>query len=238
MWHPRLTTEFPTLSGIPGIWEMSVWKRMTMKGKPYLLFMGLIVQMSSKARITGPRKRQRWNKGIYQKSANFKFNELKVEWELECRVSQLAAVLMDVNNHTQWVYKTVKSQLLKTTGVAELYFYTEIECPWPFENRDLVVHVKVLQNVENKIMTVTAQNMDDYLPVKANIVRMKYSKVIWKATPINSKILKIDYQIQIDPGGSVPALLLNSFAAKGPFESFMKLKKEVKLAICKKTSLC
>lgn len=164
-----------------------------------------------------------------RKSANFKFNELKVECELECRVSQLAAVLMDVNNHTQWVYKTVKSQLLKTTGVAELYFYTEIECPWPFENRDLVVHVKVLQNVENKIMTVTAQNMDDYLPVKANIVRMKYSKVIWKATPVNSRILKIDYQIQIDPGGSVPAWLLNSFAAKGPFESFMKLKKEVKL---------
>jgi hypothetical protein len=119
--------------------------------------------------------------------------------------------------------------LLKSSTDTDLFFYTEIECPWPFENRDVVVHMNLTQNTENKEMTVIAQSTDGYLPEKDNVVRMKYSRVTWVVTPMNNRHLKVNYKVQIDPGGSVPAWLLNAFASKGPYESFSKLKAEIKL---------
>ncbi|PWT76282.1 MAG: hypothetical protein C5B59_07005 [Bacteroidetes bacterium] len=164
-----------------------------------------------------------------RKTSNFKFDELKVECDMEGRLSAFAAVLLDINNHPKWAYKTIKSQVIKSSDSTDIFFYTEIECPWPFENRDVVVHMNLMQNIENKTMTIIAQSENGYLPEKENIVRMKYSKVTWMVTPIDNGHLKIFYKVQIDPGGNVPAWLLNAFASKGPFESFMQLRKEIKM---------
>jgi hypothetical protein len=70
--------------------------------------------------------------------------------------------------------------------------------------------------------------VDDYLPVEESIVRVKYSKVSWIVTPLNDSRFKAEYRLQMDPGGSIPAWLLNLFISKGPFESFTKLKEEIK----------
>ena len=135
-----------------------------------------------------------------------------------------------MNNHYKWVYKTsLNPGYLKPLSATDLFFYTEVDCPWPIENRDLVVHMNLMQDLQNKVMTIKACNVNDYLPDKHNIVRMKYSMVIWTVTPLNDKQFIVDYRIQIDPGGSVPAWILNLFASKGPYESFMRLKEEIKL---------
>lgn len=162
-------------------------------------------------------------------SKNFKFDELKVECEFEGRLSQLAAVLFDVNKQYQWVYKTIKSQLLKSTSPSDVFFYTEIEVPWPFENRDLVVHMSMAQQPASKVLTIIAKNVNGYLPTKKNIVRINYSSATWTATPLNSHRFKVEYRIQVDPGEGVPAWLLNLFATSGPYETFLNLKEKIKL---------
>ncbi len=196
---------------------------------PFIFFIYLIAQLSAKSQDWVLKKNKDGIRVFTRKTTNFKFDELKVECEMEGSLSAMAAVLLDVKNHPQWVYKTVGCQLLKTPAATDVFFYTEIECPWPFENRDVVVHMNLTQNAENKVMTVIAQSTDGYVTEKNNIVRMKYSRVTWIITPLNNKHLKVDYKVQIDPGGSVPAWLLNIFASKGPFESFTKLKAEIKL---------
>jgi len=163
-----------------------------------------------------------------RKTPNSKFDELKVESEMEGRLSAIAAVLLDINNHCKWAYKTIKSHVIKSSDSTDIFFYTEIECPWPFENRDVVVHMNLMQNVGNKMMTVVAQSVNGYMPEKDNKVRMKYSRVTWMITPVDGH-LKINYTVQVDPGGAIPAWLLNTFASKGPFESFIQLRKEIKL---------
>ncbi len=194
-----------------------------------ILFICLLIQIQVKSQDWALKKDRDGIRVFTRKTTNFKFDELKVECEMEGSLSQMAAVLLDVNHHTEWVYKTGKSKLLATSAATDLFFYTEIECPWPFENRDVVVHLNLAQNAENKVMTVIAQSIDGYLPDKKNIVRMKYSRVTWMVTPLNNRHLKVDYKVQIDPGGSVPAWLLNAFATKGPLESFLKLREEIKL---------
>jgi hypothetical protein len=164
-----------------------------------------------------------------RKTANFKMDELKVECVFDGRISQLAAVLFDVNKQYTWVYKTSKSQLLKTVTPADVFFYSEIECPWPFDNRDMVVHMTLAQQPSSKALIIEAKSVNNYMPEKKGIVRLKYSNAIWTITPINGKQFRIDYRIQIDLGDGVPAWLVNLFSVNGPFESFSNLKKQIKL---------
>ena len=194
-----------------------------------IFFMCLFIQLSVISQDWVLKKDKDGIRVFTRKTMNFKFDELKVECEMEGSLSAIAAVLLDVKNHVQWVYKTVRCQLLKSPAATDIFFYTEIECPWPFENRDVVVHMNLMQNADNKVMTVIAQSTDGYVTEKKDIVRMKYSRVTWIITPLNNRHCKVDYKVQIDPGGSVPAWLLNAFASKGPLESFSKLKAEIKL---------
>jgi hypothetical protein len=164
-----------------------------------------------------------------RKNKGFKFDELKVESVFDGKISQMVAVILDVNHQRDWVFKTIKSDLLKEVSAADLFYYTEIDAPWPFNNRDLVVHMTAQQNKQTKVTTIVAKNVDEYLPSKKNIVRVKYSNALWTITPINNEQFKVFYQIQIDPGDGVPAWLLNLFATSGPYESFKNLKERMTL---------
>jgi START domain len=175
------------------------------------------------------RKEKNGIKVFSRKTKNFKLDELKVECVFEGRISQLAAVVFDVNKQYQWVYKTTRSQLLKKINAADVFFYSEIECPWPIDNRDLVVHMRMVQHPGNKVMTIEANSVNDYLPEKRDIVRIKYSRATWTVTPLSNKQFKVDYRIQIDLGEGVPAWIVNLFSINGPYESFMNLKKKIKL---------
>jgi ribosome-associated toxin RatA of RatAB toxin-antitoxin module len=164
-----------------------------------------------------------------RKATGLRVNELKVETILEGSLSQLAAVLTDVKNHENWVYKTIKSEVLKETGAANIYYYSEIDAPWPFNNRDLVVQMTIQQNAQTRVMTILVDNVNDYVELKKNLVRISFLHVTWTVTPLNNNQVKVEYQIQINPGDGVPAWLINLFATSGPYETFSNLKEKIKL---------
>ena len=164
-----------------------------------------------------------------RKTKNFKVDEIKVECEYDGRISQLVAVLLDVNKHYEWVYKATKSQLLQKNSNTDLFIYTEIQAPWPFQNRDLIAHLKLTQNSSNKIISVEANGVNDFIPDKKHIVRVRYSRANWIITPLTNKKFKIEYRVQIDPGDGVPAWILNLFIANGPYDTFLKLREQIQL---------
>jgi len=194
-----------------------------------VVLISLLFQPVAKSQEGWVLKKDKKGIKIYSRKVNgFKVDEIKVETEYEGRVSQLAAIILDVNAQPDWVYKTVRSELVKRVSTAELIYYTEISCPWPFENRDLVAHMTVGQNTVSRVMTIVAKSVNDYVPQKEDIVRLKYSNATWIVTPINNGHIKVEYRIIIDPGDGVPAWLLNMFTTSGPYESFINLREKMK----------
>ncbi|HLX92583.1 MAG TPA: START domain-containing protein [Puia sp.] len=165
---------------------------------------------------------------IYMRSNNHSsFNEIKAEMTIDSKLSALAALLLDVHNHTNWVYSVKTCYLLRQVSNNELYYYEVIDSPFPANDRDLIVHLKIMQDSISRVMTVTATNIPDYMPAKKNVVRVPLSKEFWHVVPSADNLLRIEYYLEVDPGGSVPAWLINSFAEKGPFETFRRLQQEV-----------
>jgi hypothetical protein len=153
------------------------------------------------------------------------FKEIKTTTNFKASLSSLVGLLTDMSSHTLWIYKCKQSKLIKTVSSSELYYYMETAVPWPASNRDGVIRFKFSQDSETKVVTVTSQNIPDILPEIDGIVRVPKAKAQWTFTPKSDGTVDAEYQLNVDPGGSVPAWIINMFVVDGPYESLTNMKK-------------
>lgn len=165
---------------------------------------------------------------IYNRpSENSKFNDIKVEAEFPGTLQQIADILLDVEKYTDWAYATKSSILIKRISNTELIYYSEIDVPWPANNRDYYAHCKLTFDSLSHSVKVVSASIRNYRPERKNIVRVPLSKGTWNIMAIPGKKLRVEYILELDPGGSVPAWLLNIFSTKGPLETFARLKQKM-----------
>lgn len=153
---------------------------------------------------------------------------IRVKCSLPAKLSQVVALILDVDAGDEWVYGTKSSFLLKKVSPAELYYYSEVDIPWPISNRDFIAHLKVSQDPLTKVVTINGPTNASYLPVKPHIVRVNHSNGKWVLMPTRNNVVLIDYTLEVDPGGAIPVWLVNLFATSGPTETFKKMKEQVK----------
>jgi hypothetical protein len=154
---------------------------------------------------------------------NSAFKSIKVECLLQGTFDKLIALITDVPGHKNWVYRSKTAYILKKNSPSDFYFYSETSVPWPMTNRDLVAHMIINRDNEDRFLKITATGVPDYIPEKKRKVRVSRSLVNWHVTMPSSNSISIVYILEADPGGSVPAWMVNMFIDKGPFESFKKL---------------
>ena len=166
-----------------------------------------------------------------------KFKAIKVDCELNTSLSQLVKVLLDIRTCPEWVDHTKSCTLLKQVSSSELYYYSEIDIPWPAQNRDFVAHLTVHQNPVTKVVTVDGPAVPGFVQTKSGIVRVHSSKGSWIITPLKKDIVRVEYTLQVDPGGDIPAWLVNLLATQGPMKSFEGLIAQLKKPAYQNASL-
>jgi len=166
-----------------------------------------------------------------------KIKAIKVECDLDATPSQLAALIMDVKTATDWVYHTKSAVVVKQVSPSELYYYSEINLPWPAANRDFVAHLTVSQNPDTKVVTIQGPAVPGLVPAKAGVVRIDHSDGKWVITPTGPDEVKVVYTIHVDPGGDLPSWLVNMFASEGPLHIFRNLKAELQKQAFKNSDL-
>jgi hypothetical protein len=158
-----------------------------------------------------------------QVGSNFK--EIKATTNFKHSLSELIGLLTDISSHTLWIYNCKQSKLIKEVSPSEVYYYMETSVPWPASNRDGVLCFKFTQDKETKIVTVASHGVPDILPEIDGVVRVHKLVASWKFIPKADGSVDAEYQINVDPGGSVPAWIVNMFSVEGPYESLTDMKK-------------
>lgn len=165
-----------------------------------------------------------------------KIKAVKVVAAMQASSSQLVAAILDIQTCTDWVYHSKKNVMVKQISPLELIYYSEVEVPWPVENRDFVVHIKAEQDPQTKVITINSPCVPGYVPVKEDLVRISQSVGKWVIMPAGKDQVNAEYTLEVDPGGNIPAWLINLFATKGPMETFKKLKVHVQQDVYKKAN--
>ncbi len=162
---------------------------------------------------------------VYTKSnANSPFDLLMAECEVNAGINQMLALIYDVSRHTEWVYNSVQSVLIKKNSTYDIIYYGETYAPWPVSNRDLVIHLTAFTDSLTGICNITAISEPKLKPLVKGKIRIPRSVSKWKLIPINKQTTRVIYTLDIDPGGSLPSWLVNFASIEGPYLSFLKMR--------------
>ena len=161
-----------------------------------------------------------------RKLENDRFKEVKVTCEASGSAQRLIDILQDVDHHKDWVYGTKTASLLSRKNKDTLIYYTEVDLPWPVSNRDLVVQLSFAR-ISATVLRIEAKSLPKLIPARPNLIRIPYSRSLWNVTSLPGNRLKIEYEFSVNPGGALPAWLVNYTASTGPLTTFKKLRERL-----------
>lgn len=162
---------------------------------------------------------------VFSRSAeNSKYNELKVVFQVKSSLSSIVALLNDVESYPKWIYHCESSKLLKKDSEKHLIRYQKIAAPWPVDNRDVAVEVNSYQDEKTKIVYQKVNSVPDYTPVTKGNVRVREYRAMWTLKPLKNGMVQVEYELLVNPAGSIPAWVINLAVVEGPFETSVKMK--------------
>jgi START domain len=153
--------------------------------------------------------------------------ELKLICTVKTSMHAIAALLTDVEAYPSWVYKTSEAWRVRTTDANEMYYYNASDFPWPLDDRDVVVKSRIEQDKQTKILVSASSAVDGLVEVKKNKIRMSLTDTHWQCTPKGNGEIQIEYTLKSDPGGILPAWVINLGLEYGPVETMKAFKTKI-----------
>ena len=155
-----------------------------------------------------------------------KFKEFKGITEIELSLHSAVAVLTDVESMPDWVADCESTKLIANQGKRVIY-HMIISVPFPFENRDMVQELIFNYDKSSGRMEILLrQNNEAVAPIKG-ITRMPVSVGKWTFEPINKNTYNVIFEYLSDPGGALPAWLVNSFLIRMPYKTLSGFRERV-----------
>lgn len=152
------------------------------------------------------------------------YKELKAVYQIKTSMSSVIALLNDVDSYPQWIYKCERSKLIKKSSDQDLIRYQSIVAPWPVDNRDMVLEAHSYQDPKTGIVYQEVKCLPDHIPAVKDHVRIREFRARWTITPLKNGIIEVQYELLLNPGGNIPAWLVNMAVVDGPYDTSVKMK--------------
>ncbi len=149
---------------------------------------------------------------------------------VEAPILDVAAVIRDADRETEWMANCVDAATLRFLTATDAVVYHRTGSPAFFvSDRDtvLVTRTKVVPE-ERKIVVTFTQTEDPTMPPKDGVVRMPQLEGHWILKQIDVDTTEVEYQVQADPGGALPAWLVNLVSKGLPYHTLTGLRDQVK----------
>ncbi len=163
-------------------------------------------------------------KVYYREAADSPIKELKITFDVNTSLSGFMAAITDTEAYTKWIYKLSHAEVLDYISPSEIVYYYEMDFPWPLSDRDGITKTYFRQDPNSKVIYASNSIVEGYLPPKPGIVRLEITSVDWILTPVANQKISVEYYLSSDPGGSIPAWLVNWALDRGPVKSIKALK--------------
>ena len=151
-------------------------------------------------------------------------------------VDSLLAVILDIDACTDWVQHCQNPLMLKRINFSECYHYLVHNLPFPVVDREFILHTKISRNPVNGAVTVYSEARPDYclqqqtshcqLIKHSSLVRIRHSHGSYLLEPVKKGLTKFTWTQHTDPGGNLPAWLVNIMIREVPYLTLQSLRKK------------
>ncbi len=148
---------------------------------------------------------------------------------LHTSLSSVVTLIDDTPNHLNWVYANKTSKVLKRIDKSTTVCYGQTDLPWPVSDRDFIALVHISQDSITKEVDIISESKPDYIKETEDYIRLKNFRAVWRLTPEIEGLVRVEYELYIDPGGNIPTWLINMTIAKGPYKTMRNMQMEILL---------
>lgn len=167
-------------------------------------------------------------KVYYRKVDHSNINELKIEAILNGSLSSVVSVLKDVPAYHDWIFKCSYAERLEPAKNTSSLYYCLIDFPWPMDDRDFIARSTLRQDPVSKHIFIDVTGVPKRLSEKQGIVRITEMNYHYELIPMPNGKVKMLYQLHSDPGGSLPAWLVNLAIDNGPVNTVKGMQEMLK----------
>lgn len=139
--------------------------------------------------------------------------------------SSLIALFNDYPAMPRWAHFISSASELgrKSPLDRNLRFLTSL--PWPVSDREALVHATVKQDPLTYDVNITLANAPTLLPPNPDFVRFPWFKGRFDFKVLAADRVEATYEVEIDPGGYIPAWMANILAQDAPYFTLDKLRR-------------
>ncbi len=153
-----------------------------------------------------------------------RFKEVKATCVFAAQIPDLVKTVLDVESYPDWVSNIKEAGTLKKTSDKEYINYYIADFPWPLKDRDVVLNTTLVQEEDSRTVYIELEGRGNFIAERENIVRIQNIHAYWYFIPEPSGMVRVSYQMLVNPGGNIPVWLINKFLIEGPYQNLYRLR--------------
>ncbi|SEF47234.1 START domain-containing protein [Vibrio hangzhouensis] len=163
---------------------------------------------------------------IYTREHTDGLVEIRAQMFTPTTYSAFLTLLEDSENVPNWIDNTSHSQVLRQISVNENIVYTQFKAPWPVRDRDMVTYSKYW--VDDFGFTLKIHDAPEPSLAKQNgYIRITSVEASWTLQKLTNGTTLIEYKAYADPGGLLPAWLINKLSTQSARATFNNLRNQL-----------
>ena len=160
---------------------------------------------------------------VYTRSVeSSKFKEFLAEAKMKGTIKEFRDIILDVDHYKEWMPDCKSAEIIEFPNPDEITYYMKLKVPFPFADRDIIQ--QLLLNEREDMLEIEMINRPRKIKESKKFVRMHKAKGKWTIQKKSDEEIAIKFQYFADPGGDVPAWLVNSFVVKNPHITLLNIK--------------
>lgn len=166
-------------------------------------------------------------KVYYRESPDSRIKELKATLIVESSLGAAVRVISDAARFPEWVYKCKVGKVIEGDTEQSFCYYNLSDFPWPLSDREFVFRCTTFQNPETLEVFSMATAVPGLLPENPKYVRVQTAESNFRLRPLEGRQVEVEYFLKADPGGLIPAWMVNWALSIGPVQSLRKFRELV-----------
>ena len=196
-----------------------------------LILLGCIALTASPAHADADWVLARESQGIAvwtRPVAGFPVHEFKAVTTVKSTLQGLACLIMDTEHAPDWVFRTKRIELLsRDDSSGNFVIHVVTDFPWPLRDRDVVVQGNVRQDPDGAVIITSRSAPAGMQSHDRNFVQMPYFSGLWILRPLRKGEVEVTLQGLADPGGIIPAGIVNLIIHETPYQTWRGLRRVI-----------
>jgi hypothetical protein len=161
---------------------------------------------------------------VYTRSvAGSDIKEFKGNGIVEADLESVLAVLRDSDRYQDWFPECPESKLLSREGNVS-HQYSVTAAPWPVDDRDNIFRTVLSRDETTGAVGISIGAAPRFYPEQPGRVRVQNAEGSWRLEPEGDQRTRVVFTMHLEPGGGIPAWLINRRIVSTPFGAISNLR--------------